>query len=84
MQIVEGDYDWQNFAVSAEEDPAKRDPNSTLYCGYKTPPAIIFSTKPVLNVVFKSGQHRAKLGFMANYQFLGHPGVYSAHAHSQS
>ncbi|XP_055356169.1 dorsal-ventral patterning protein tolloid-like isoform X2 [Paramacrobiotus metropolitanus] len=75
LQIKEGEYDWKEFAAPAEEDPAKRQSNSQLYCGYKSPPELN-SKSNVVNVIFKSGQWRTKLGFQGTYTFFGHPGIY--------
>ncbi|OQV23411.1 hypothetical protein BV898_02533 [Hypsibius exemplaris] len=67
--------DWQNFAVSAEEDPVKRETSTTLFCGLRNPPPFAAQQK-VVNVIFKSGQWRTNTGFRGTYHFQGHPGVY--------
>ncbi|XP_055354307.1 cubilin-like isoform X2 [Paramacrobiotus metropolitanus] len=77
LQIKEGEhrYDWTDFAAPAENDPAKREPTSNLYCGYKSPPQFN-STSKVVYVIFKSGLRRTNLGFQGTYAFFGHPGIY--------
>ncbi|XP_055354311.1 CUB domain-containing protein 2-like [Paramacrobiotus metropolitanus] len=75
IKVGEDRYDWTEFLAPAENDPAKRQPTSNLYCGYKFPPQFIFANN-VVHVIFKSGPWRTNLGFLGTNTFLGHPGIW--------